>query len=116
MRRATKLAVVAGGATATIAGGAILRGRLGGRGSDAMEPDDNAMFTVFAPGGRCAYWCNGPVGWVMANAMPRLEAGLYDIVAEILDLQPEDELLDIGCGPGASLAAKAQHGAPGRRP
>jgi SAM-dependent methyltransferase len=66
------------------------------------------MFTVFAPGGKFAFWCNGPVGWVMAKAMPRMEAGLYETVAEMLDLQPEDELLDIGCGPGAFLAAKAQ--------
>jgi len=109
MRRGTKLAVVAGGATATIAGGAILRGRLGGRGSEAMPPDDNAMFTMFAPGGKYAFMCNGPTGWVMAKAMPRMEAGLYETVAEMLDLQPDDELLDIGCGPGAFLAAKAQH-------
>jgi SAM-dependent methyltransferase len=109
MRRSTKLAVVAGGATATIAGGAILRGRLGGRRSEAMPPDDNAMFTMFAPGGKYAFMCNGPTGWVMAKAMPRMEAGLYETVAEMIDLQPDDELLDIGCGPGAFLAAKAQH-------
>jgi len=109
MRRGTKLAVVAGGATATIAGGAILRGRLGGRGSEAIPPDDDAMFTMFAPGGKYAFMCNGPTGWVMAKAMPRMEAGLYETVAEMLDLQPDDELLDIGCGPGAFLAAKAQH-------
>ena len=67
------------------------------------------MFTVFAPGGQYAFWCNGPMGWVIAKAMPRMEAGVYEIVAEMLDLQPDDELLDIGCGPGAFLAAKAQH-------
>lgn len=108
MRRRTKLAVVAGGATATIAGGAILRGWLGGRGPGAQPPDDDAMFTMFAPGGKYAFMCNGPTGWVMAKAMPRMEAGLYATVAESLDLQPEDELLDIGCGPGAFLALKAQ--------
>jgi SAM-dependent methyltransferase len=109
MRRRTKLAVVAAGATAAIAGGALVRGRLGGRGSEAMPPDDDATFTVFAPGGRYAYWCNGPTGWLMAKAMPWIEAGLYETVAEMLDLQPDDELLDVGCGPGAFLAAKAQH-------
>lgn len=109
MRRRTKLAVVAGGATATIAGGAILRGRVVGRGSTALPPDDDAIFTVAAPGGEYAFWNNGPVGWVMAKALPRMEAGLYETVAEMLDLQPDDELLDIGCGPGAFLAAKAQH-------
>jgi SAM-dependent methyltransferase len=109
MRRRTKLAVVAGGTTAAIAGGAILRGRLGGRRSTALPPDDDAIFTVAAPGGEYAFWNNGPVGWVMAKAMPRMEAGLYETVAQMLDLQPEDELLDIGCGPGAFLAAKAQH-------
>jgi SAM-dependent methyltransferase len=109
MHRRTKLAFVAGGATAAIAGSAILRGRLGERGSETMPPDEDAAFKMFAPGGKFGYWSNGPVGWVMAKAMPRMEAGLYDIVAGMLDLHPEDELLDIGCGPGAFLAAKAQH-------
>ena len=36
-------------------------------------------------------------------------AGVYEVVAEMLDLRPEDELLDIGCGPGGFLAAKARH-------
>ncbi len=109
MRRRTTFALLAGGATAAAAGGAILRGRLGGRASEAMPPNDDAMFTVFAPGGKCAFFCNGPTGWVMAKVMPWIEARLYQTVAEMLDLQPEDELLDIGCGPGAFLGAKAQH-------
>ena len=102
MRRRTKLAVVAGGVTAAIAGGAVLRSRLGGRASEAVPPDEDAMFTMFAPGGKYAFMCNGPTGWVMAKAMPRMEAGLYETVAEMLDLQPDDELLDIGCGRGRS--------------
>jgi len=109
MRRRTKLALVAGGAAAAAAGGAIVRGRREEHGSEAMPPDDNAMFTMYAPGGKYAYWCNGPTGWLMAKAIPRMEAGLYEMVAEMLDLGPDDELLDIGCGPGAFLAAKAQH-------
>lgn len=110
MRRRTKLAVVAGGATATIVGGAILRGRLEGRESETMPPDDDAIFTVYAPGGEYGFLANGPVGRVIARVvMPIAEAGVYTAVAEALDPQPDDELLDIGCGPGAFLAAKAQH-------
>lgn len=109
MRRVTTLAFIGGGTLTVVVVAAFARGRLGGRGPEAPPPDDDAMFTVFAPGGRCAYWCNGPTGWLMAKAMPKMEAGLYETVAEMLDLQPEDELLDIGCGPGAFLALKARH-------
>jgi SAM-dependent methyltransferase len=108
MRQLTKLVVVAGGVTAAVAGGAVLRNRLAGPASEGLPPDPDAMFKMFAPGGKHAYWCNGPTGWLMAKAIPRWEAGLYGAVAEMLDLQPDDELLDIGCGPGAFLAAKAQ--------
>lgn len=109
MRRRTKFAVVAGGATAAIAAGAILRGRRGGRESEALPPDDDAMFTVLAPGGPLGFWFNGPIGRAFAKFQPISHAGLYEVVAEMLDLQPDDELLDIGCGPGAFLASKARH-------
>jgi SAM-dependent methyltransferase len=109
MRRRTKLAVVAGGATAAVASGALARGRLRGRGPEAPLPDDDAMFTVYAPGGQYGFICNGPVGWVTSKLMPIIEAGVYGDVAAMLDLQPDDELLDIGCGPGAFLATKARH-------
>jgi SAM-dependent methyltransferase len=109
MRRRTKLVLVAGGATAAITGGAIVRDRLGGTRSEALPPDEDAIFRVFAPGGKYAYWCNGPSGWVIAKVMPFLERNLYAAVAELLVLRPEDELLDIGCGPGAFLASQAGH-------
>jgi SAM-dependent methyltransferase len=109
MRRRTKLALVAGGTTAAIAGGVIVRGRFGDHTTESPVPDEDAIFSVFAPGGKYAYWCNGPTGWVIAKAMPFLERNLYGAVAEMLDLQPEDELLDVGCGPGAFLARKASH-------
>jgi cyclopropane fatty-acyl-phospholipid synthase-like methyltransferase len=51
---------------------------------------------------------NGPVGWASTKHMPIMQAGMYGLVAEMLDLQPEDDLLDIGCGPGAFLASKGQ--------
>ena len=109
MRRSTTLALVDGGATAAVAGAALARGRLAGRGPEGPPPDEDAFFTVYAPGGRYGFLANGPVGWVIAKLMPVGEAGVYTAVAEVVDLQPDDELLDIGCGPGAFLAAKAQH-------
>jgi SAM-dependent methyltransferase len=109
MRRRTKLAVVAGGTTAAVASGALARGRLRGRGPEAPAPEEDADFTVYAPGGPYGFWFNGPVGWASTKYMPILNAGVYGAVAEMLDLQPDDELLDVGCGPGAFLATRARH-------
>ena len=53
-------------------------------------------------------WFNGPIGWAFAKFQPFSHASVYEVVAEVLDPQPEDELLDIGCGPGAFLANKAR--------
>ena len=109
MRRSTTLALVAGGAMAAVAGAALARGRLAGRGPEAMPPDEDPQYTLFAPGGQQGFWFNGPVGRVFAKFQPISHASVYDVVAEMLDMQPEDELLDIGCGPGAFLATKALH-------
>jgi SAM-dependent methyltransferase len=109
MRRSTKLALVAGGAMAAVTTGVLARGRLPGRGPEGPLPDEDAYFTLYAPGGTYGFFANGPVGWVIAKLMPVGEAGVYTAVAEVVDLQPDDDLLDIGCGPGAFLAAKAQH-------
>ncbi len=108
MRRRTMLVLVAGGAGAAVAAGTLARSRIRRRGTEAPLPDADAIFTVFAPGGQYDFWCNGPIGWLMAKLMPIVETGVYGTVAEMLDMQPDDELLDIGCGPGAFLAAKAQ--------
>ena len=102
MRRMT---VLTGGLLAGAAAFAYRRFRA--RGSETLTPEEGSLFTVYAPGGRYGFLANGPVGWVIARLMPMVEAGVYDTVAEMLDLQPDDELLDIGCGPGAFLAAKA---------
>ena len=104
MRRVT---VIAAGTLAALGAAAFARGRLRARGSAAPNHDD--LFTVYAPGGRYGFLANGPVGQVIARTMPMMEADVYDTVAEMLDLQPDDELLDIGCGPGAFLATKAQN-------
>ena len=109
MRRGTTFALIAGGTLAVVAGGALARRRFGGRGPEAPAPEEDADFTVYAPGGPYGFMFNGPVGWACTKYMPILNAGVYGAVAEILDLQPDDELLDIGCGPGAFLATKARH-------
>lgn len=109
MRRLTKVALIAGGTGAVVAGVAFVRGRFGGRGTEKALPDEDAVFTAFAPGGPQAFWCNGPVGWLTSRIMPIAEAGVYRTVADMLDLRPDDTLLDIGCGPGGFAVAKAQH-------
>ena len=73
------------------------------------QPSDDDTFSLFLPGGPQGYWCNGPLGKVTAKLMPIIEAGTYRTVARMLDLRPDDDLLDIGCGPGGFLAAEARH-------
>jgi SAM-dependent methyltransferase len=109
MRRVATLALVTGGATAAVGVGAFALGRLRGRGPEAPTPEEDSQYTVYAPGGRYGFMFNGLVGWACTKYMPILNAGVYEAVAEMLDLQPDDELLDIGCGPGAFLATKARH-------
>jgi SAM-dependent methyltransferase len=108
MRRRTMLVLVAGGTTTALAGGAFVLGGYGRSGSRRLR-EEESLFAVYAPGGRYGFLANGPVGGVVARLMPLAEAGVYRAVAETLDLQPDDDLLDIGCGPGAFLAAKAGH-------
>jgi SAM-dependent methyltransferase len=104
-----RVGVIAGGVLVAVGAAALAYGRLGLGRSKAPTPEDESLFTVYAPGGRYGLLANGPVGWVIARfVMPRAEAGVYDTVAEMLDVQPDDELLDIGCGPGAFLAIKAE--------
>lgn len=104
MRRVT---VLAAGLLAAAGAAAFTRSRLGAHESGALAPDES-VFTVYAPGGRYGFVSNGPVGWVIARTLSVTEAGVYDAVAAMLDVQPDDELLDIGCGPGAFLAAKVR--------
>ncbi len=105
MRRRTMLALFTGGAAAVTAG--VLARRWMLYGAETGTADEDALFTAFAPGGTAAFFCNGLGGRVMAKVMPIAEVGVYETVAEMLDLQPDDELLDIGCGPGAFLATQA---------
>ena len=51
----------------------------------------------------------GAVGWLVAWTMPLLFRSLYAKVARLLDLQPEDEVLDVACGSGVFLQRYASH-------
>jgi SAM-dependent methyltransferase/carbon monoxide dehydrogenase subunit G len=53
---------------------------------------------------------SGPLGWISTRALvPLLVGPVYQDTADALQLGPEDELLDVGCGSGAFLARHANH-------
>ena len=108
MRRRTTVAL-AGGTLAAVTAGAVVLGRRRGQEPKAAPSGEDVQFTLFAPGGPQGFWFNGPLGWAFAKFQPIGHSRLYDVVAGMLDPQPEDALLDIGCGPGAFLATKAAH-------
>jgi len=109
MRRATAFALT-GGTLAAVTASAVAIGRHRGPGPETpTSSGEDLQFTLFAPGGPQGFWFNGPIGWAFAKFQPFGHAGVYEVVAEMLDPQPEDELLDLGCGPGAFLANKARH-------
>ncbi len=108
MRRVTTLAVIGGGTLAVVTAAAVARSRIQGRETPPSSEED-LQFTQWAPGGPQGFFFNGPIGWAFGKLQPIGHAGVYEVVAEMLDLQPEDELLDIGCGSGAFLASKAPH-------
>jgi SAM-dependent methyltransferase len=109
MRRRTTAGLALAVAGPVAVGAAVARSRFAARGTEQALPAEGAVFTVFAPGGPQAHWCNGPGGWLTSRIMPIAEAGVYRTVAGMLNLRPDDELLDIGCGPGGFVAAQAQH-------
>jgi len=45
----------------------------------------------------------GPIGWLGARIMRKSNPTFYRAVAAKLDLQPHDELLDVGCGSAGML-------------
>lgn len=51
----------------------------------------------------------GPLGALGARLMPGLVGRLYPMLAHELDLQPDDDLLDVGCGSAGLLAEQARH-------
>lgn len=45
----------------------------------------------------------GMLGWLVARTMPLLFSSLYRKIARLLDLRPEDDVLDVACGSGVFL-------------
>lgn len=52
---------------------------------------------------------SGPIGQLIARTYAPLYRRLYAAVARVLDLSPEDEVLDIACGSGVFLRDHAAH-------
>jgi SAM-dependent methyltransferase len=105
MRRAV---LITGGTLAAVGAAAFARIRLRDRGQTAGVPAEDALFSVYAPGGQYGFLANGPIGWVVARLGPYMAMGLHRAAAAMLAPQPDDELLDIGCGPGVFLADRAR--------
>ncbi len=52
---------------------------------------------------------SGPLGWVGAREMALEHRPIYGTMATELDLRPDDDLLDVGCGSGGLLKDHAAH-------
>ena len=51
----------------------------------------------------------GFAGWLVARIMPLPHGTIYSRVAKVLNLQPEDDLLEVACGGGSFLKRYASH-------
>jgi SAM-dependent methyltransferase len=51
----------------------------------------------------------GPLGWVSARMMAIGHRPFYAVVAGVVDLRPDDDLLDVACGSGGYLRRQAAH-------
>jgi SAM-dependent methyltransferase len=86
------------------------------RGDDVGVAADAVVLAPHQPlrAGRRASLCTaffsvptGVLGRVGVRLLPRLARGLYAVVADELALQPDDVLLDVGCGSAQLLADHA---------
>lgn len=65
------------------------------------------------PHPRAQFWMaffgrpSGPIGWAGARVMPFVTGRLNQRMATELDLHPDDDVLDVGCGSGGFLAHAA---------
>ena len=49
----------------------------------------------------------GPMGWVAGLVMARLNTRANQWMVELLDVGPDDRVVDVGCGPGLAVEAAA---------
>jgi hypothetical protein len=49
------------------------------------------------------------IRWVGARVLPFVVRRLYEVMADSLDLQPDDDLLDVGCGSALFLEHQGAH-------
>ena len=52
---------------------------------------------------------HGVSGWLAALTMPMAHKAFYGPAAELLDLEPSDELVEVACGSGVFLDEHARH-------
>ena len=52
---------------------------------------------------------HGPLGWIGVRMMAARKGSFYRALAAELDLQPDDVLLDVGCGSAGLLIEQASH-------
>lgn len=98
MRRSVVLLAGAGAASAA-AGAAALATR--GRAAPGSGWERLVRTALGVP--------SGPLGWVTARWMVIDHRPIYPIMARELDLQPDDDLLDVGCGAAGLLEGEAAH-------
>src|SRR2546421_7741610 len=56
--------------------------------------------------------CGGRVaGWVMGHRSSNVRRSRWAV--ELLDVQPDEHVLELGCGPGVAIAALAQRATDG---
>lgn len=51
----------------------------------------------------------GPVGWIVGKTIPLFHGPIHREAARVLNLRPDDEVLDVACGNGRFLKKYAGH-------